>query len=204
MQLESSLVLNKFNILINSFIDNKIGISDNFLPDSLALQLKENLIGLMEDDKFRLAGTGNADVVMHKTSLRSDKIYWLDRLHNNPSENDFFDLIDTFINYLNKTCYTGITGYEFHYTLYEPGSFYKKHIDQFRNNESRKYSIIMYLNNGWQEDDGGKLCIYHSDHLQFISPENGKIVFFKSNEIEHEVMIANKPRMSITGWLKVN
>ena len=27
---------------------------------------------------------------------------------------------------------------------------------------------------------------------------------FKSSELEHEVLVTNKPRMSITGWLKVD
>ncbi|HEY0177890.1 MAG TPA: 2OG-Fe(II) oxygenase [Pedobacter sp.] len=77
-------------------------------------------------------------------------------------------------------------------------------MDQFGNNVSRQYSMIMYLNAGWQEEDGGELCIHHDDRLQHISPVNGKSVFFKSSELEHEVMLTNKPRMSITGWLKVN
>lgn len=132
-------------------------------------------------------------------------IYWLDRAHNDAVENDFFDLMDEFVLHLNKTCYTGITGYEFHYALYEKGSFYKKHLDQFRNNESRQYSMIMYLNENWEQGDGGELCIYPSGKLlQNISPENGKSVFFKSSELEHEVLITNKPRLSITGWLKIN
>ena len=130
-------------------------------------------------------------------------IYWLDRDHNDPYENEFFDRMDNFVSHLNESCYTGITGYEFHYTLYEEGAFYKKHLDQFRNNDSRQYSMIIYLNTGWQLADGGELCIQHSDHQQNISPENGKAVFFKSSELEHEVLITNKPRMSITGWLKV-
>ena len=131
-------------------------------------------------------------------------IYWLDRKHNNAYENNFFDLMDSFVSYLNRTCYTGITGYEFHYALYEEGSFYKKHYDQFRNNESRQYSMIMYLNTNWQQNDGGELCIHHREGLQNITPVNGKSVFFKSSEVEHEVLLTNKPRMSITGWLKVD
>ncbi len=110
--------------------------------------------------------------------------------------------MDSFILYLNKTCYTSITSYEFHYTLYEKGSFYKRHIDQFRGNDSRQYSMIMYLNNDWQENDGGELCVYQNDSRESINPTAGKTVFFKSNELEHEVLISNKPRMSITGWLK--
>ncbi|HUH73072.1 MAG TPA: 2OG-Fe(II) oxygenase [Chitinophagales bacterium] len=135
--------------------------------------------------------------------IRSDIIYWLDRAHNDEHENSFFDLIDAFVLHLNSTCFTGITGYEFHYALYEKGSFYKKHLDQFRNNESRQYSLVMYLNENWQEIDGGELCIHHNDHFQMISPNNCKGVFFKSSEIEHEVLLTHQPRLSIVGWLKI-
>lgn len=70
---------------------------------------------------------GNDALAVFNHLTRIDKIYWLDRKHNNTAENDFFDLVDRFVEHLNQTCYTGITGYEFHYTLYEPGAFYKKH-----------------------------------------------------------------------------
>lgn len=195
---------NTFNTLIDSFIDNKVGITENFLSVALASQLKENLYGLYQDKLLLSAGTGNENIVSHDQLVRSDKIYWLDRKHNNIHENSFFDLMDSFVSYLNSTCYTGITGYEFHYTLYEEGSFYKKHLDQFKNNDGRQYSMIIYLNADWQENDGGELCIHHLDSLQKISPDNGKSVFFKSSELVHEVLITHKPRLSITGWLKIN
>ena len=150
------------------------------------------------------AGTGNDTIVVPDKLFRSDRIYWLDRSHNDPHENAFFDLMDGFVSHLNSTCYTGITGYEFHYTLYEKGSFYKKHLDQFRTNTSRQYSMIMYLNADWQLADGGELCIHHADSLQNILPIDGKSVFFKSSELEHEVLVTNKSRMSITGWLKID
>lgn len=193
-----------FNTLIDSFIENKVGIAEHFLSDVLAAQLKANLITLYAENLLLSAGTGNDTVAVQDQLVRSDRIYWLDRGHNNPSENAFFDLMDNFVSYLNSTCYTGITGYEFHYTLYEKGSFYKKHLDQFRNNESRQYSMILYLNADWKSEDGGELCIYHAGSQQNISPINGKSVFFKSSELAHEVLLTNTPRMSITGWLKIN
>ena len=198
------LLQNTFNALINSFIDTKVGISENFLPPSLASQLKKNLLTLFKSNQLQPAGTGNKNKVTHNKSVRSDMIYWLDRRHMNPYENEFFDLIDNFVSYLNSTCYTGITGYEFQYALYEKGSFYKKHLDQFRNIDNRKYSMIMYLNEDWQKADGGELCIYQAESRQNIAPENGKMVFFKSSELEHEVLLTHKARMSITGWLTVN
>lgn len=193
---------NIFDSLINSYLENKVGIVENFLNASLALRLKNDLLKMYSENQFRSAGTGNEMGTQNK-SVRSDVIYWLDRKHDTLLENDFFDLVDKFVAHLNQTCYAGITGYEFHYALYEKGSFYKKHLDQFRNNDSRKYSMIMYLNEDWQAGDGGELNIHHTDNVQSISPVNGKSVFFKSNELEHEVVMANKPRMSITGWLKV-
>lgn len=193
-----------FDTLITSYIDDNVGIADNFLSTDLAGHLKDNLYALYKSRQLRPARTGNDEGALVDKSVRSDKIFWLDRSHNDQYENEFFDLMDTFVAHLNSTCYTGITGYEFHYTLYETGSFYKKHLDQFRNNDSRKYSMIMYLNTEWKKADGGELRIHQDDGLHNISPENGKIVFFKSNEIEHEVLITNKARLSITGWLKVN
>jgi SM-20-related protein len=136
--------------------------------------------------------------------IRNDKILWLDPTNKNATELKFFTLMDAFILHLNQTCYAGITGYEFHYTIYEKGSFYKKHIDQFQNNSDRAFSMILYLNIDWTIADGGELCIHHADHIQNISPTNGKCVFFKSNFLAHEVLLSNAPRLSITGWLKTN
>lgn len=193
-----------FNTLIDSFIKDKVGIADLFLNETLSGHLKNNLTRLYQGNQLLSAGTGNETIVVPDKLFRSDRIYWLDRSHNDPHENAFFDLMDGFVSYLNSTCYTGITGYEFHYTLYEKGSFYKKHLDQFRTNTSRQYSMIMYLNADWQLADGGELCVHHADGLQNIPPMDGKSVFFKSSELEHEVLITNKPRMSITGWLKID
>lgn len=192
-----------FNNLINSFIDSDVGIAQNFLSDQLTSHLTANLLSHYSLNNMLSAGTGNGQHITQDKNVRSDVIYWLDRKHRDRHENDFFDVIDRFTGYLNRTCYTGITGYEFHYTLYETGSFYKKHVDQFKNDGNRKYSMVIYLNVGWQQKDGGELCIHHPDHEQNISPSNGKSIFFKSNELEHEVRVTNKPRMSITGWFKV-
>lgn len=183
-------------------MDNKIGISLDFLSTSLQQQLKTNLLKLESEGLFKEAGTSNNTIVKNK-EMRSDHIYWLDRCHQNEFENQFFDIIDNFILHLNSTCYTGINSYEFHYAYYPKGSFYKKHFDQFRSNDSRKYSMIFYLNENWKQGDGGELCIHHDDcSLQSISPIMGKMVFFESSKLLHEVLYTQIPRISITGWLK--
>jgi SM-20-related protein len=39
----------------------------------------------------------------------------------------------SFIRYLNESCYTGITGYEFHYS-YTKKEILPQHFDQFQSN----------------------------------------------------------------------
>lgn len=193
---------NSFEALIATYIENKVGISEHFLSTNLANNLKQNLIALNQKSLLMTAGIGNSEKVSYDTAIRSDSIYWLDKKHNNAFENEFFAQIEEFILYLNQSCYAGITGYEFHYSLYESGDFYLKHLDQFKNNPSRKYSMISYLNSDWQESDGGELLIHQLDNNQKISPTQGKTVFFKSDELVHEVLVTQNTRMSITGWLK--
>lgn len=191
-----------FDNLVNSFLETEVGISDDFITEILANQLRENLLALHLKQKLKTAGIGNNSKLTEDKLIRNDKVYWLDRKHNDVHENSFFDLMDNFVRYLNRTCYAGINGYEFHYALYEPGSFYKRHLDQFKDNSSRAYSMIIYLNLDWEPNHGGELCIFHPNHFQLISPNSRKCVFFKSGEKEHEVQLSHESRMSITGWLK--
>lgn len=191
-----------FEALINSYVETSVGIASNFLPSALAANLTSNLLNLYNLNQMSSAGTGISGNVTYDKKNRGDSIYWLDRSHNNKDENDFFDHMDAFVDYLNSQCYTGIKSYEFHYTLYKPGTFYKRHLDQFQDSANRAFSIISYLNLDWKEFDGGELCIHHADNEQRISPTDGKTVFFKSNELEHEVLKTQVNRLSITGWLK--
>ena len=192
----------KFEEIVESFITNKVGISDLFLTSVLATLLQQHIGRLHENGEMARAGTGNDTIQGHDKLIRSDKIHWLDKKNKHTEELGFLDHIEDFIDYLNKTCYTGINAYEFHYALYEEGTFYKRHKDQFRNDSNRKYSLISYLNDDWLEADGGQLWIHQHGEIQKILPTSRKAVFFESSEVEHEVTTAMRSRMSITGWLK--
>jgi len=193
-----------FERIIQGFLENKVGVADGFLGEDLSAHLKDNLLALLDEKRLNRAGIGNNSKFNTDVSIRSDLIYWLDKGHNDVHENDFFLLMDKFVDYLNLTCYSGITGYEFHYAYYAEGSSYKRHLDQFKDDKKRAFSMIMYLNVDWIEGDGGQLRIFHENSTQLISPKNGICVFFKSSELEHEVLLNFKPRLSITGWLKTD
>jgi SM-20-related protein len=191
-----------FDILIDSYLDNNIGIDTNFLTERLCDGLQQNILQLQQDDMMVAAGIGNNEIKDTHQKMRGDKIYWMDKSHDNTYEQEFLHHIENFIERLNSTCYTGINGYEFHYAVYEEGSFYKRHKDQFKNDNNRKFSLVNYLNNNWQQEDGGQLVVYQNETAKTIQPHSQTTVFFKSDEMEHEVIMANRSRMSITGWLK--
>lgn len=191
-----------FETLITSYMENKVGITDGFLSADLCRNLKENLLSFNEGHLLLEAGVGNDGKMVHDKLIRSDKIYWLDKKHNNSFEDEFFDTMDEFVAYLNENCFTSIKSYEFHYSLYEAGSFYRPHLDQFEDDSKRQFSMMNYLNADWLQKDGGELLIHQKNNNQSISPTQGKTVFFKSDELIHEVLLTNERRMSVTGWLK--
>lgn len=191
-----------YDLLIDGYLENKIGIDTSFLSEALCHGLQQNILALQKDDAMMTAGIGNDEVKDSNQKLRGDKIFWMDKSHDNIFEQEFLQQVEGFIDRLNSTCYAGINGYEFHYAVYEEGGFYKRHKDQFKNDNGRKYSLINYLNNNWLEEDGGQLLVYQNETVQNILPQSQTAVFFKSDEMEHEVTKANRSRMSISGWLK--
>jgi len=192
----------KFEELIGGYLDNQVGISDHFFDEDLSGRLRQNLMNLEKADRMKNAGIGNMLVKDPEQNKRGDKIFWIEQKTIDPAERAFLDQIENFIQYLNQTCYTGINAYEFHYALYHTGSSYKRHVDQFKDNNHRKFSLISYLNKDWKNEDGGELLIYQADQTKKILPRIQKTVFFRSNDCEHEVSESSRPRMSITGWLK--
>jgi SM-20-related protein len=99
----------------------------------------------------------------------------------------------------------GILHQEFHYAVYPKGTFYKRHLDTFQNDDRRKLSMVCYLNDdSWDKTNGGELVIYPENSNEvIIHPLLGRVVIFESQLLEHEVRpVFNDMRLSITGWLK--
>ena len=189
-----------YETLIQSLLEKGFGSVVGWFSSEEISGLREALKNRYDQDAFRLAAIGKGAVKMKETSIRNDQIHWLNKTDLVPQESCFFTKIDSFIEYLNRTCYAGIRSSEFHYAVYEKGSFYRRHVDQFNNDDRRKFSMVMYLTEDWKEGDGGELMLY-GDETTKIEPIGGKIVIF-SSEIEHEVLLSSHQRLSLTGWLR--
>ena len=193
--------------IIDDITHQKYCIIDHFFDDTEVDFLRASLLEKYEEDAFKKAAIGNKfDEVIAK-SIRGDVILWMDEARANPSESLFFNKINHLVNYLNKTCFMGILHKEFHYAIYPKGTFYKRHLDTFKNDDRRKLSFVCYLNHeDWQPENGGELVLYLDENKpendKIIYPLPGRVVIFESQIIEHEVKPVNTKRLSITGWLK--
>ena len=177
-------------------------INDFFSYEEVNL-LRESLIQRHVEDGFKKAAIGNRLNENIVKSIRGDLILWMDEAKANDNEKLFFSKIGSLVSYLNKTCFLGILHQEFHYAIYPQGTFYKRHIDTFHNDDRRKLSFVCYLNESdWLPENGGELVLYFNDHEKTIYPLSGRVVIFESQLIEHEVKPVKTERLSITGWLK--
>lgn len=197
-----------YESIIDSLIDKKFAVADDFFSKDEVNILRTNLTDKFDAAIFKKSAIGNHSDKMIVEGIRGDFISWIDESKMDIAEQLYFNKVNNFIDYLNRTCYLGIIEGEFHYALYPKDSFYKRHLDVFQNDSRRTLSVIFYLNDeDWQPDDGGELVIYKLDNNnkeeEFnVTPYGGRMVIFNSRELEHEVKLVNRNRKSITGWFK--
>ncbi|MEG9327571.1 2OG-Fe(II) oxygenase [Salinimicrobium catena] len=193
--------------IIEDLLNQQYSIIENFFDLYEVQQLRNSLLNKYEEDNFKKAAIGNRTNEMIAKSIRGDFILWLNEAESGAAESIFFNRINDFVEYLNKTCFMGILHKEFHYALYPEGTFYKRHLDTFQNDDRRKLSMVCYLNEqDWKPEYGGELVIYKNEHgtekEEVIYPFPGRVVIFESQVLEHEVKPVKTERLSITGWLK--
>lgn len=186
---------------IDILSDSDLVVIDDFLPSEMYAGLKYFFSQHLASDDFSKAGIGAAENRQIQTSVRGDYIYWISR-DKDGQLSGIFSLLDELVQKLNRFCFLSLSGYEFHLAFYPKGSFYKKHIDQFKGRNNRMISVIIYLNDDWKQGDGGELGIIREDGSEhLIAPLANRCVMFKSDSVEHEVLETHTGRQSLTGWL---
>ncbi|KTC66841.1 2OG-Fe(II) oxygenase [Legionella birminghamensis] len=187
--------------LIDDLCNQGFHIVDNFLGGEHAKQLRTNALSGDADQRFRLARVGNSAISQHE--IRGDSILWLDPDEFDLAVSTYFQKINQIVRELNNVLFLGLNQFETHYAIYQPGTFYKKHVDQFQNDKSRRISCVYYLNETWQTEYGGALKLYNKEEqlLTSVLPQADRFICFTS-DLPHEVELTQQTRISIAGWLK--
>lgn len=193
------------NELLDALVDQGWYEWPNAVTDDLCGALLAEVEHLDEEGELRRAGIGRGDDLQVNKDIRRDQIKWLD--NSSQAQQDYLKQMSSLKRELNRGLFLGLFEYESHFALYKKGDFYKKHLDSFRGKANRMVTTVLYLNPHWQPDSGGQLVIYNEDssqQLAKISPKMGKMVIFMSEQIPHEVLPTQNPRISVTGWFRLN
>ena len=174
------------------------------LPEAIAQALLDDLAARGEN-AFEDAGIGRGRDTTTNPFVRRNRIAWIDE--HDDATRAWTDWTTRLRGYLNRRLFLGLFSFESHYSLYEPGDFYKRHVDAFRGQSNRVLSLVTYLNAGWRPDQGGELVIYEPEpgtpSLR-VSPTFGTLVVFLSEVFAHEVLPAARTRYGVAGWFRVN
>ncbi len=202
-----SLTQDKFDCIVSDLGRDGWSVRANFLDHERTAILAHEVRQLSQSGALRPARVGRGKEQGVHAETRGDRIFWLDQQQHTAAQRLILDEIETLRLAINRNLYLGLFEYEGHLTAYPPGTFYHRHLDQFRDAPLRMVSCILYLNEGWQEADGGQLRIFLDregvgSHMDIL-PCGGMLVTFLSGRFYHEVLPASRERLSLTGWFRV-
>lgn len=148
------------------------------------------------------AGIGRGQTLEVREGIRGDRIDWLEPGQGAACDAYLEDMA-LLQQAVNRALFMGLADYECHFALYPPGAFYARHLDRFRDDDKRSLSAVLYLNAGWPDDAGGELRLHLDDGRTLdVLPRGGTLVLFLSARLPHEVLPANRQRLSLTGWFR--
>ena len=192
-----------YDPVIDALVEKGYIIVDDFLSAELTQALRDEVNDLNRTGINR-AGVGRGGELQVNDDIRSDKTHWLDGATD--AQRRLLAQCDALRDEVNRHLFMGLHDYEAHFAVYEPGSFYQKHLDAFKGRSNRVLTNVIYLNDEWQDDWGGELAVYdETDELiERVLPKGGRAIFFLSERFPHEVLKTKKQRLSIAGWYRIN
>ena len=177
-------------------------VIDDFLSSQQVTDIVASLENKFARHKFKKAGVGQDPERQLASEIRGDFIYWLDPEKDFEIKRHLVPSLGDFMACLRRHCFLPVKDYEMHYSVYPKGAHYRRHLDQFKNDDSRVITFLVYLNFDWKKEHGGALRLYleGGKHLDIV-PEAGRFVCFRSDLLEHEVLPTNRKRYAISGWM---
>ena len=171
-----------------------------FPAPGATLALRKHLQHLQGNSCLQAAEIGRGGDLRLRGDIRGDSTQWLDAGSGAAAVEYLADL-ETLRVPLNRQLFLGMDEVEAQFACYPIGASYQRHSDRFRDSDSRVLSLVSYLNEDWQIEQGGALRLYLPQGIVDVMPQSGTSICFLS-EIEHEVLPATRERLSIAAWLR--
>lgn len=174
------------------------------LPESVCNGLLTYLAKLQADE-FHPAGVGRGAEARRDSEIRRDSIHWISEDY--PASQEWLAWATRLRLYLNARLYLGLFSFESHFSVYRQGDFYRRHVDAFKGESNRVLSLMVYLNENWQPEQGGELrifCPVNNTEIVRVVPLQGTLALFLSEEFPHEVLPAQCDRYAVAGWFRRN
>lgn len=180
---------------------------EGLFASGLLTGLYDDAQRLASSGRLRPAGIGRGEARRPGGSVRGDRTLWLDEADSGPAARAFLAALDALRVALGRRLLLGLDEVEAHYALYPPGAAYARHRDRFRDDGlsargGRVLSLACYLNPRWGAANGGALRLHLPDGARDFAPSAGTTVLFLSDEVEHEVLPATRPRYSVAAWFR--
>lgn len=192
--------------LIEALVARHYAVAPGYFPAHLISALRREALLREQRGEFQIAGIGRRLDHQHNRRVRRDRTRWLDG--TTLAQCCLFEELEQLRLAFNRSLFLGLFDLEAHFALYDPGAFYRRHLDAFNGNNGRVLSVVVYLNDGWRAEQGGRLRIWPSANALHpaieVMPRAGTLVCFLSDRIPHEVLEARRRRVSIAGWFRRN
>jgi SM-20-related protein len=186
-----------FSGVLDDLAEHGWSLQQDFLPPALVGELAVECRLRAQTP----AAVGRSGVAEIRQAVRGDRIHWLEQ-GQSAAGDAWLQQLEVLRLQLNQGLFLGLEDFEGHFALYPPGSFYQKHLDRFHDDDRRSISVVLYLNQGWQVEDGGAVRLYLDRGERDLLPLAGNLLLFNSAQLAHEVLPARRERLSLTGWFR--
>lgn len=177
------------------------GCVDDFVDAGLLEDLRVRCRSLYAAGALRPARIGRGAQERLAPEVRGDFIAWLSEPELD-AEQRLLTRLEELRVVLNRGLMAGLEDFQGHFALYPAGAGYARHSDRLAGSDVRAISVALYLNEGWSEADGGALRLHLGSGHHDVLPLGGRMVAFRSDRIEHEVLPGRRERLSFTGWYR--
>lgn len=189
-------------------LDKPYALIESWLELGLCRELAADLKEIEKAGAFSAARVGRDQHKARALDQRRDLNHWIDP-QRNQAWRTFHDALEKLRSLLREQLRLPLADIEVQASVYAPGAFYRRHVDEFKEQNlgalrsRRLLSAVFYLNEGWSNDEGGELLLWQGERcLERVAPLENRLVLFKS-DLAHEVLAPLcRPRYSVAVWFR--